>query len=193
MSALTHPKHLSVEDYLVAERAAEFRSEYVGGEVFAMAGTTIQHNLICSNLGAILNGQLKNRPCYSFTSDMKVWINAADTFAYPDASALCGEIEVYDDRKDIITNPSFIAEVLSESTEAYDRGNKFDAYASLASFREYLLVSQTELKAERRLRNDDDSWELRTFTDPDALIALPSVGCELRLGDLFDKVEFEGA
>ena len=192
MSAVTQPGRVPVEGYLAAERAAKSKSYYVAGEVFARSGISIPHNIIASNLVGALHAQLKGRPCYSFTSDIKVWVERAEAFFHPDAAALCGVIETFDERGDTITNPSFIAEILSESTEGYDRGDKFDAYASLPSFREYLLVSQTEIKAERRLRNDDDSWELRTFTDADSRIAIPSLECELRLGDLFDKVEPRG-
>lgn len=191
MTAVPKEERVSIEDYLAAERAAESKSEYVDGEVFAMSGASLSHNIIASNLGGQLHGQLQGHPCNSFTSDMKVWLESASTFAYPDASALCGDIEVYGDHNDIITNPSFIAEILSDSTETYDRGNKFKAYAGLPSLREYLLVSQHEMEIETRVRLQDNSWRLDTFTDPDAIIALPSIGCELRLGDLYDKVTFD--
>jgi Uma2 family endonuclease len=191
MPAVAEPTHLSIEDYLSAERAAECKSEYVDGEVFAMSGASIPHNQIGASLSRELGKQLAGRPCNSFTSDMKVWMPLTSTFAYPDASALCGSIETYDEHKDIITNPSFIAEILSESTATYDRGNKFKAYASLLSLQEYLLVSQDEIEAERRMRKGDNTWELQTFSDPEDIITLPSIGCELRLGDLYDKVEFE--
>ena len=191
MSVVAQQTHVSIEDYLAAERAAESKSEYVDGEMFAMSGASIPHNVVASNLSAELNSQLKGRPCNSFTSDIKVWMPLTSTFAYPDASALCGPIETYDEQRDIITNPSFIAEILSESTASYDRGNKFKAYASLPSLQEYLLISQDEIEVERRLRKGDNTWELQTFSDPDDTIALPSISCELRLGDLYDKVEFE--
>ena len=125
------------------------------------------------------------------SSDIKVWIAEADKFAYPDLSALCGQPEFYDDARYVITNPSFIAEVLSPSTELYDRGDRFRKYQRLASLREYLLVSQTEMLAEIYLRQDDGTWNLRVLDDPQATLVIPSIACEIPLQALYEKVVFE--
>ena len=179
------------DQYLEEERQASFKSEYAHGEVFAMSGGAVAHNLVATNLTAEIHQQLKGRPCLAFNSDMKVWVGEAETFAYPDVSALCGDVTYLDEKKDVITNPSFIAEVLSPSTEAYDLGGKFRSYARLASFQEYLLLSQFEYHVELRQRNADGSWHLHFFTSPEDRIPLKSIGCELVLGDLYDKVAFE--
>jgi Uma2 family endonuclease len=181
---------LTPDQYLELERKAEFRSEYADGEVYAMSGGTVQHNLIGGNLYRELGNQLEERPCLVFTSDMKVWIGTADKFAYPDVSALCGEIEYYDEHTDVVTNPTFIAEVLSPSTEAYDLGDKFRRYRTLATFREYLTLSQLEILAEFHERQDDGSWLMREYSDPDDSLDFTSIGCRVRLGDLYRKVEF---
>ena len=181
---------LTVEAYLERERVAPFRSEYADGEVFAMSGGTVQHNVIAVNLSAELRQQLKDRPCYVFSSDLKIWIAAADTFTYPDVSALCGEIEYRDDGQDVITNPSLIAEVLSDSTEAYDRGEMFARYRTLPSFREYLLLSQKRMRAELYVRQEDGSWILKVFEAPDDVVEMASIHCSVHLGDLYHKVTF---
>lgn len=189
MSAAPQPR-LSFEDWLAIERTATVqRSEYVAGEVFAMAGGTEEHNLIVLNVGAELRNQLKGRPCRVYPSDMKVHIAAADVATYPDVMVICGERQFYDGQRDLVTNPSLIVEVLSDSTEAYDRGDKFRHYRNLQSLQAYLLLSQYRVQAELFLRRPDGTWRLSTYQNPSESIPLPVVEAELSLAEVYDKVE----
>ena len=191
--AAREPKYLTPDEYLTLERRAEFKSEYANGEMYAMSGGSLPHSIIAGNLGRLIGNQLVDRPCIVLNSDMKVWIEEVDKFTYPDLSALCGEPRFYGESQDVITNPSFIAEVLSPSTELYDRGDKFRKCQRLLSLKEYLLVSQSEMLVELYKRQDDGTWNLRGIDLPDELIQLPSIECKVRLGDLYQKVEFESA
>ena len=183
---------LTFDDWLANERAAiEERSEYIDGEVFAMTGAREQHNLIVTNLIGELHPQLKGRPCRIYANDMKVRIRTANAGTYPDLVALCGEHEFLDDRRDLLLNPSLIVEVLSNSTEAYDRGGKFAIYRRIPSLKEYLLVSQYRVAVELFSRGADDRWTLSEFTALDATVTLASVGCTLTLAEVYDKVDLE--
>ncbi|HYN78005.1 MAG TPA: Uma2 family endonuclease [Lamprocystis sp. (in: g-proteobacteria)] len=178
-------------DWLATERASDQdRTQYVNGEVFAMAGGSEAHNLIAANVVGELRNRFKGRPCYVYTSDMKVRIESANLGTYPDAMAVCGERQFWDDRRDLITNPSLIVEVLSDSTEAYDRGNKFGYYRMLPSLRAYLLLSQQRVAAELFLRQPGGDWLLSTYTDPRDCIPLPLLDTELPLAEVYDKVDF---
>ncbi len=183
--------HLDFADWLAAERASDQgRTEYLNGEVFAMAGGSEAHNLICGNLLRELGNHFKGRPCYVYTSDMKVRIESANLGAYPDVMATCGERQFLDDRRDVIMNPALIVEVLSDSTEAYDRGDKFAYYRSIPSLRAYLLLSQQRVSAELFLRQPSGDWLLSVHTDPNDCIPLTALDTELSLAEVYDKVEF---
>ena len=189
MSAAPQPR-LSFDDWLAIERTAtDQRREYVAGEVFAMAGGSEEHNLIALNVGAELRNQLKGRPCRVYASDMKVHIAAADVGAYPDVMVICGEREFHDGRRDVVTNPTLIVEVLSDSTEAYDRGDRFRYYRSLPSLQAYLLLSQDRMQAELFLRRPDGTWSLSTYQESSESIPLPVIEAELSLAEVYDKVE----
>jgi Uma2 family endonuclease len=183
---------LTPEDYLAIEREAETKSEFVDGEVFAMSGGSFNHDLIAGNLRTEVNLQFKGKPRKAFGSDVKVWLNPANTFAYPDFSALCGPLIPYDDKNDIYENPSVIAEVLSPSTESWDRGGKFHRYQTLESLREYLLIAQQEMRVDSYVRTGEAGvWSLRTLSGGDDLIELKSIEVTLKVADLYDRVEFE--
>ncbi len=189
MSVAPQPR-LSFEDWLAMERvAADQRSEYVCGEVFGMAGGTEEHNLIVLNVGAELRNQLKNKPCRVYPSDMKVRIVSDDVATYPDVMVICGERRFYDDRRDVVTNPTLIVEVLSDSSEAYDRGDKFRHYRNLPSLQAYLLLSQYRIQAELFLRQPDGTWSLSSYQDLSESIPLRVVDAELSLAEVYDKVE----
>jgi len=190
---LPQPKPiLTFDDWLANERAAiEGRNEYIDGEVFAMTGAREQHNLIVTNLIGELHPQMKGRPCRVYANDMKVRIRAANAGTYPDLVALCGEHEFLDERRDLLLNPSLIGEVLSNSTEAYDRGGKFAIYRRIPSLTEYLLVSQYRVAVELFSRGADDRWTLSEFTALDATVTLASIGCTLTLAEIYDKVDLE--
>jgi Uma2 family endonuclease len=178
------------DEWLAEERASiQGRSEYLAGEIFAMAGGSEAHNLICGNVLRELGNRFKGRPCYVYTSDMKVRVESADLGAYPDAMAVCGERLFWDERKDVITNPALIVEVLSDSTEAYDRGDKFAHYRTIPSLWAYLLLSQHRVGAELYLRQPNGDWLLRTYDALQDHIPLTALETELALAEVYDKVE----
>ena len=140
------------EEYLALERQAQYKSEYYAGEIFAMAGASRWHNLIVANVIGELSLQLKGRPCTTYPSDMRVKISPTGLYAYPDVTVVCGDAQVEDTQQDTLLNPTLIVEVLSESTEAYDRGSKFAHYRKLASLLEYVLIAQTKSHVEHYVR-----------------------------------------
>ena len=175
------------EEYLAWERSSDEKHEYFDGEVFAMAGASEEHNLIVTNIVATLWIALRQRPCKVYPSDLRVKIPSTGLYTYPDASVLCDRPEFEDDAADTLLNPQVIFEVLSEFTEDYDRGTKFKHYRSITSFREYVLVSQTEILVEHSTRQDDGSWLLRDHHAGGRLV-LASTGCEIAVDELYLKV-----
>ncbi len=180
---------LSPAEYLERERAAEGKSEYVDGEVYAMSGGTLDHNRIAMNVGRELGNIFKDRPCLVLGSDMKVWMESVNTFAYPDLSGRCGPLEFYDERKDIYRNPEFIIEILSDSTETYDRGEKFYRYQTLESLREYVLISQRSVAVDI-YRRHDAGWLYHSVRDHNGSMRLDSVGCEVPLSEIYRGLSF---
>ena len=179
------------EDYLAVEReSTDVRHEYLQGQVFAMAGGSYEHSLITANLAGELRQRLKDGPCAVLSSDMRMRIEAADACAYPDVSVLCGEPLFHDARRDVLTNPVLIAEVLSPSTEAYDRGGKFALYRRLPSLRHYLLVAQDQVAVDVFTRQPDGRWLLDASADPEAEILLEALDCRLSVRELYDRVVF---
>ncbi len=178
-------------EYLKIERAAEFRHEYINGEMFAMSGGSPQHSLIKMNVGGELRDKLKGRPCTAFDSDLRIQISATGVYTYPDISVVCGELEFDDDQHDTVLNPTLLVEVLSDSTEAYDRGKKFEHYRRIASLREYVLISQKSPIIERYLRNPDETWTLTAVIGLDASIHLPTIDVTLSLAEVYDRVAFD--
>lgn len=181
---------LTPAEYLARERAATYRSEYFDGEMFAMAGGSPRHSLICANVMRELGNGLKRRPCAVYDSNLRVQVSATGLYTYPDASVICGPLEFDDKHRDTVVNPTLLIEVLSESTEAYDRGKKFGHYRQIPALREYLLASQEEPKIERFLRNQDGTWTLTEAAGLDATLPLPSLNVELSLREIYDKVDF---
>ena len=193
MSVQPRP-YYSFEDYLAAEReCVDAKHEYVAGQVFAMVGATFNHNLITANLARQFGNQLQSRPCTVLSNDMRLRIQAADACAYPDVVVLCDKPAFYDGRKDVLTDATLVAEVLSPSTEGYDRGGKFALYRGLPGLRQYLLIAQDRLAIDVFTRQPDGRWLLDAYTDPEASIPCESIGCTLTLGEVYDKVEFEPA
>lgn len=185
---------LSEEEYLAIERVADYKSEFVNGEMFAMAGGLEPHNLVASNVNRELGNALKSLPCRVYTSDMRVKIPATGLYTYPDVTVVCGSPEFADDRRDVIVNPVVLVEVLSDSTEAYDRGGKFEHYQRLESLREYLLVAQDRPRIERFFRQQPgDEWSYALVSGLDAVLHLASLDCDLRLEEVYDKVDFPPA
>ena len=177
------------EEYLDRERRAEYKNEYFAGEIVAMAGAKRKHNLIGSNITTSLNVQLRDAPCEVYTNDMKVQADKARQFSYPDVVVVCGEPQFRDDQDDVLQNPTVIVEVLSPSTEAYDRGEKFLRYRRLESLQEYLLVTQNERRVEQFTKQSDGSWRMTETTEES--LTLESVGCTLSFDDIYNKVTAE--
>ncbi|MBE0544443.1 MAG: Uma2 family endonuclease [Verrucomicrobia bacterium] len=186
-------RHLTEAEYLAIERAAEFKSEFFDGEMFAMAGGSPMHSLIATNLAREVGNRLKGRPCVPFNSDLRLKIMATGLHTYPDLSVVCGPLEFADQEEDTIINPTLLAEVLSDSTEGYDRGKKFEHYRQIPTLREYLLVSQKEPRIEQFVRGDDGEWRLREAAGMEAEIQLPSLQITLPLAEVFAQVKFEAA
>lgn len=179
------------DDWLAAERAArEGRTEYVRGEVFAMTGASEAHNLIVANVIRELGNRFKGRPCRVYPSDLRIYSAAADACHYPDVVAVCGDREFHDGRSDTLTNPTLIVEVLSPSTESYDRGEKSAHYRRLPSLRAYLLLAQDRVRAELHVRRPDDIWGLTVYSDPADEVPLAAVGAALPLAEVYDKLDF---
>jgi Uma2 family endonuclease len=179
---------LTPKEYLSLERQAEFKSEYFAGEVFAMAGASQRHNLIAANIIRILGAQLLERDCNVYPSDMRVKIPKINKYTYPDVVVACAEEQFEDENNDVLLNPVVIFEVLSDSTEAYDRGKKFEHYQSLESLREYVLISQDPYRVERYVRQDDRTWTYTEFHSADEVATLPTISCTLPLTDVYAKV-----
>jgi Uma2 family endonuclease len=183
--------YLTPAEYLALERAAETKSEYLDGEMIAMTGASRRHVLAVTNLVRDLSLQLKNRPCEVYTNDMRVLVSATGLHTYPDVVVVCGEPEFADEYLDTLVNPTVLIEVLSPSTEGYDRGRKFELYRGLDSLREYLLVSQDKPRVEQYIRQQDGtSWLFSEQIGLAATVTLASIHCQLTLAEIYDKVGF---
>ena len=189
MSTVEKPFY-TFEQYLKIERARDYKSEYFAGEIFAMAGGTENHSVVASNVNRIIGQQLLDRPCKVYTSDMRVKVQATGLTTYPDISAHCGKSEFIDDVRDTLLNPQLIVEVLSPSTESYDRGKKFEHYRKIESLQDYVLISQDRMLVECFSRGSDGSWSMRDASVCGQSIRLASLGCDLPLDEVYSKVEF---
>jgi Uma2 family endonuclease len=193
MALARHASRLTESEYLQLERQAETRSEYFDGEVFDMAGGTRAHSLIATNLLRELSAGLKATDCVAYNTDLRLKVEATGLFTYPDVSVACGSQRFLDEHEDTLLNPTLIVEVLSDSTEAYDRGKKFEHYRQIPSCREYLLVSQTEPRVEQFTRQRRGDWTWKEAVGRHANIRLTSVDVVLRLSEVFAKVVFPSA
>jgi Uma2 family endonuclease len=183
--------YFSPEEYLAFERGTDARHEYLDGHVYAMAGESIEHSRICVNVAGELRARLKGRPCEVLSPNMKVVTSPSGLFSYPDVVVICGEPRFYDERRDILTNPTVVFEVLSPSTEAYDRGEKFLRYRTqVAALREYVLVSQHRPLVEHYVRQPDGSWSYSSAGDLSEAVDLPSIDCRLPLSEVYDRIVF---
>jgi Uma2 family endonuclease len=187
MSILAQPRY-TPEEYLARERGAEERSEYFNGQIYALAGASRRHNLITLNLGAELRTQLRGRPCEAYVNDMRVKVGQTGAYTYPDVAALCGEPRFEEGELETLLNPSVIVEVVSPSTEARDRGEKFAHYRRLESLAEYVLVVQDRVRVERYVRRGD-VWEFSEIDDLDGTLFLQSIDRRVGLRDLYDRVD----
>ena len=180
--------YLTPQEYLAVEREAEFKSEYFNGEMFAMSGASRKHNLIVTNIVRELSQQFRGRPCEVYSSDMRVKVSATGLYTYPDSIVVCSEPKFEDAHVDTLLNPTLIVEVLSASTAAYDRGQKFAHYRGIESLSEYVLVSQDECKVEHFAKQSDRQWLQTVVQSLEAEINLDSIQGVLRLREIYDRV-----
>ena len=181
----------SLEEYFELELAAEERHEFINGEIFPMTGGTPNHNQISLNLSSALNYHLRRQPRQVFMADQRLWISAAGIATYPDVMVVEGDLEFQVGRKDTVTNPVLIAEVLSRSTQDYDRADKFRAYRTLPSFQEYVLMDQFSMHVERYRKTSENEWVFSEYDGAEAILKLSSFAFEIELEDLYNKVTFE--
>jgi Uma2 family endonuclease len=178
---------MTSEEYLAFERASEQRHEYADGEIFAMSGGTREHSLIGQNIARELGNALLDQPCEVHGSDMRIKIVATGRYFYPDVSVVCGQPRFEDEKRDTLLNPILIVEVLSDSTERYDRGDKFASYRTLDSLQHYVLASQTKALVEHYQRQRDGTWVYRAL-GPGERLLLASLGCEIEVDRAYLKV-----
>ena len=191
MATAARITRVTPEQYLAMERKADFKSEYDGGFINAMAGTSRHHNLIAGNLHGEIRSQFKGRGCEAYIGDVRLCVGPTGLYTYPDVMAVCGERQFLDAEVDTLLNPTVIVEVLSSTTESYDRGRKFRHYQQLRSLKEYVLVAQDEVHVDRYTRHGDD-WILSVFSSLDHTLRLASIDCDIPLREIYDKVEFAG-
>ena len=180
----------SPQEYLTLERASDHRSEYVNGRIYAMSGASLRHNLIVSNIVIEVGTRLRGRPCSVFSNDLRVKVDRTGMYTYPDIVALCEPPRLEDGHADTLLNPAVIVEVLSDTTERYDRGDKFAHYRKLESLREYILVAQDKVRVEQYVWHGDH-WMLSEISDLDGTLRIDTLGCEVALREIYDRVEME--
>jgi Uma2 family endonuclease len=181
---------LSAQEYLARERRADYRSEFFRGEMFAMAGASWEHTLIKDNFAGEARNQFKDGPCRVVTSDLRVKVNATGLYTYPDVVIVCDEPQFEDEVMDTLLNPQVIVEVLSDSTEKYDRGTKFAHYRQLPSVREYVLIAQDRPLVERYVRQGDDTWLLTALSELTETFAFGTIAAQIALADIYRVVKF---
>jgi len=190
----TQPKtFITPEEYLELERKAEYKSEYYNGEMFAMSGTSLKHNTIAMQLYGLVGQHLRGKKCRAYPSELRVLVAPSGLYTYPDLVVVCGAPQLTDAYNDTLVNPTLVAEILSPSTENYDRGNKAKLYREIPSLRELLLISQDCFDVELYQRRDDGSWSLFDAVGLDASVHLTSIDCTLRLAELYENVVADSA
>jgi Uma2 family endonuclease len=189
--SLPQTSFFTPQEYLSFERSTDARHEYLDGQVYAMAGESLEHSRICVNVAGELRASLKGRPCEVLSPNMKVVTSPSGLFGYPDVVVVCGEPQFHDERRDVLVNPTIIFEVLSPSTEAYDRGEKFLRYRThIATLAEYVLVSQHRPLVEHYARQPDGAWSYSSVVGLSENLLLPSIKCQLPLSEIYDRIIF---
>ena len=184
---------ITVEQYLQLERASEIRHEFLDGLMYAMAGESPDHSRICFNLATEIGAQVKGKQCEGFSPNMKVRAGIGGLDAYPDLIIVSGEARFHDEHGDVLLNPAVIFEVLSPSTEKYDRGEKFLRYSTkIESLQDYVLGSQDQLRIEHHHRESDGSWTLIEARGPESVLSLTSIECQLSLVDVYLNTKAAG-
>ncbi|HZS46184.1 MAG TPA: Uma2 family endonuclease [Blastocatellia bacterium] len=187
----SHLKHIyTPQEYLAMERAASYKSEFCNGEIFAMSGASLEHNLIVTNTTISLGNQLEGKDCDVLANDMRVKTVDSSLYTYPDIVVVCGERRFEDASVDTLLNPKLIIEVLSPSTASYDRTKKFAYYRGIESLQEYILIAQDECRVTQYVRQGTDTWIFHEATSLDEKIHLASVPCVLDLSRVYRRIEF---
>jgi len=182
---------ITTSEYLSMERNSSEKHEFAFGEIFAMTGASAKHVEIVGNIAGELRGQLRQRPCRVYSTDLRICVDADHRYTYPDVVVVCDQPRFVDDQLDTLLNPELIVEVLSESTRNYDRGDKFQHYRGIASFREYLLVDQTRVHVERYTKQTDGTWSLWETDAMNDAVRLESVGVALAVSEIYFKIDFD--
>lgn len=190
MVAVRRQPFITPQEYLALERKATVKSEYIQGQIYAMSGASRQHNRITFNVAAILHPQLRGGPCEGYFNDMRVKVKDDSLYTYPDVVVACGVARFEDAMLDTLLDPTLIIEVLSDSTEKYDRGKKFAYYQRIESLQEYVLIAQDEARIECFTRQTDDRWMLSKVEALEDVIRLESIGCILPLSEVYERVQF---
>ena len=183
-------KYITQEEYLDAERLATEKHEYFEGEIFAMSGASIPHNIIFRNTFGELINKLKGKSCQPFGSDLRIFIPENTLYTYPDLSIICGEVETTDDNFDTATNPTVLIEILSESTRGYKEGAKSTLYRKIKSLQKYIMIDSEQMMVIKQIRNKDNSWLLTEYTGSDQTFKLESMQVELQLSEIYEGVKF---
>ena len=178
-------------EYLSRDRNSSVKHEFAFGEIYAMVGASARHVEIVGNLVRELGNQLRQRPCRVYSTDLRLCVDASHRYTYPDLAVVCHEPRFLDDKLDTLLNPDLIVEVLSESTRNYDRGDKFQQYRGIPSFREYLLVDQAKTHVERYSKQSDGTWSLWETDSLDDVIRLESIGVALPVSEIYLKIDFD--
>lgn len=185
------PRTYSPEEYLVLEEKSQTKHEYQDGEIIPMTGGTTNHNKIAGNFYAYFKFATKGKPYEVFMADVRLWIPANRRYTYPDVQIICGDIAYHENRKDTVTNPSAIVEVLSKSTRDYDKGDKFKFYRSIPEFREYITIAQYGFEVEQYVKTDEGKWLITYLESQESVLSLATVEFEIPLTDLYEGVRFE--
>lgn len=183
-------KHITQEEYLKFERSATEKHEYFQGEIFAMSGASFEHNIIFKNSYLELGTKLKGKKCQPYGSDLRIHIPKNSLYTYPDISIVCGNLESADNKFDTAINPSVIFEILSKSTESYDRNQKFDLYRDISSLQEYIMIHSEKIQVIKYLRNADNSWLMTNYVSLEDSFIIQAVDVELKLADIYLDVKF---
>ena len=184
-------KYYTPEEYLALEESADYKSEYYQGEIFALAGASVNHNRLAGNVHTALNNAFESRRCEAFMGDVRLLVKKNGLYTYPDVMVVCGQLEFVKGRTDTITNPAVIIEVLSEATQAYDRGAKFELYRALDTLQDYVLIDQARVYVEYFHKLVDGRWLLTELNTLEAVLKLESVEVELPLSRIYQRVEWE--
>ena len=181
---------ISAAQYLQLERVSEMRHEFLDGVMYAMAGESRDHSRICFNLATIIGAQIRGKACEGFSPNMKVRAGIGGLYAYPDLMIVCGEAKFHDEQGDVLLNPTVIFEVLSSSTEKYDRGEKFRRYRTqVESLKDYVLVSQDQMRVEHHHRETDGAWSQVEMNGADGMLVLDSIECTVPLAEIYRNTE----